>query len=618
MNKLDSIFGALEDILQDSGINPAFSVNRMKHFIELSSDYISWKIGMNLSTYNFSENTSNFRSKLLEYIKNIKLYSDRIDQFNTVYFANKPFDFKSTQLNKIYDRINEIYELKILVSEVVKIFPDSNLTNNLAQVFSSLKSGNAISQLGSKTVEEIKITIDKELVKIEEDVMKKIKEEIFVADSHVLSVLRDMQNWKGIFSRQKILKETKRDREGLLNKLIEYLQNVKQTFETRTNDTIEENSMNEKIINVSSPISTIIWGHTLLQKIENSKKISNVLSDLNDYPRLIEFSNNISKLINDFIEENINDWKRQFMGQNLLPKSGAEMLEIDKSKSLNVNFSEKLFILIQDCRNLIEYGYNSKIPKELLKTQEEGKKILKEAISLKQITNFYNSISSQVIPSQKEMLGQCALVFEGNFRRLSEKIASPSQSGLGGKGGSGNDLENIVSLLQNAANDLTKELRKLKKAHSTILDYICQLTNYDLISNRAKWKEIIKKSVKIVDEVCEVYKDESTTLLWKNHWNVQLYKVLKIQYSLSLDKFFQNVPVIGTELLINNKNLVFSPPMEELKSKVYKEVNSFIKIPNIIVGFTENFKLFQNIIPMNSKGLENLYSKINVTYIFYL
>ncbi len=185
--------------------------------------------------------------------------------------------------------------------------------------------------------------------------MKKIKEEIFASDTHVLSVLRDMQNWKGIFGRHKILKETRQDRENLLNKLIDYLQSVKQTFEVKTNEAIEETSINEKIINVSAPVSTIIWGHTLLQKIENARKISNVLNDLPEYQRLVEFANSITGMIKEFIDENLNDWKRQFRNQQLLPKSGSELLDIDpKSGFLNVNFSEKLFILIQDCRNLIE------------------------------------------------------------------------------------------------------------------------------------------------------------------------------------------------------------------------------------------------------------------------
>ena len=188
-------------------------------------------------------------------------------------------------------------------------------------------------------------------------------------------------------------------------------------------------------------------------------------------------------------------------------------MEIDRETGfLNVNFSEKLFQLIQDCRLLTEYGYYSKITKDIVKVNEEGKKILKDAISLKQIANFYNTLSSQVIPSQKPMLVKCAKEFEINLTTVTEKFKK-SKTNL--------DLENYVNIIQTAANSLTSEIRKLKKAHATILDLLCQLLNYDLISNRHKWKEILKKAHNVYYEIAEGYKGEEDLLKeWKNHWNL--------------------------------------------------------------------------------------------------
>ena len=166
-----------------------------------------------------------------------------------------------------------------------------------------------------------------------------------------------------------------------------------------------------------------------------------------------------------------------------LPKIGSDLVEIDRETGfLKVNFSEKLFQLIQDCRILTEYGYYSKITKDLIRVNEEGKKILKDAISLKQIANFYNTLSSQVIPSQKPMLVKYAKEFEINLTTVTEKFKK-TKTNL--------DLENYVNIIQTAANSLTSEIRKLKKAHTTILDLLCQLLNYDLISNRHKWKELL-------------------------------------------------------------------------------------------------------------------------------
>ena len=59
-----------------------------------------------------------------------------------------------------------------------------------------------------------------------------------------------------------------------------------------------------------------------------------------------------------------------------------------------------------------------------MSVNNEGKKILKDAISLKQIANFYNTLSSQVIPSQKPMLVKCAKEFEMNLTLATKKFKS--------------------------------------------------------------------------------------------------------------------------------------------------------------------------------------------------
>ena len=125
----------------------------------------------------------------------------------------------------------------------------------------------------------------------------------------------------------------------------------------------------------------------------------------------------LHKKIEQYIEDNISDWNGSFIGLSVeLPKLGEDIVEIDKNTGfLKVNFSEKLFQLIQDVRILTEYGYYNKINKELVNVNNEGKKILKDAISLEQIANFYNTLSSQVIPSQKPMLVKCAKEFEMNL-----------------------------------------------------------------------------------------------------------------------------------------------------------------------------------------------------------
>ena len=225
-------------------------------------------------------------------------------------------------------------------------------------------------------------------------------------------ILRDLNHWKGILSRLKFQSLTYDKRNVVLGNLNNYFKELKQIYETKQqngndflNDDDAEEKTNEKnIIGLSSKISLIISAHSLKQKCANAIKLSTVLNDLKDYNTFHKNALTLQKNIEQYIEENIADWNGMFIGLSQeLPKLGEDIVEIDKNSGfLKVNFSEKLFQLIQDVRILTEYGYYNKIDRELMSVNNEGKKILKDAISLKQIANFYNTLSSQVIPSQNQ------------------------------------------------------------------------------------------------------------------------------------------------------------------------------------------------------------------------
>lgn len=70
-------------------------------------------------------------------------------------------------------------------------------------------------------------------------------------------------------------------------------------------------------------------------------------------------------------------------------------MELDMSDGLlKVNYSDRLVVLLREVRQLCELGFRKQIPQIVHKTAEDGKKFYKEALTLKQIANFYNSMSS--------------------------------------------------------------------------------------------------------------------------------------------------------------------------------------------------------------------------------
>jgi len=665
---LMQIVGFAEDILQDVSIIPKINTERLKNFLEMSSDFVACKLAAFLTSLNFTENNSALISKLNEISKTISSAFDRIEYINKLFYGKRSkingIDSDS-QLNKLFSVVNDLLDIKSLYFEISKLMPEMNLTlkfnfnnssnnnnsTNMNKTNTSLISNNTLNNnnntnaifSSAKQLEEIKITINNDLEKYENDIIIRLNEEIFSnlstnssssGSGQVIAILREMNNWKSILSRPKILKLTQQSREILFKDFRDYFTQIKANFESKNQESIEETIESfEKINNMSPKISEILWAHTVKQKIENCRKLSVYFKDLETYEKMLDLLDNFISLIVNFINENINDWQNEFLDfssnnksgvlKDLIPKVGSDLIEIhQKTGFLNVNFSEKLFKLIQDMRILSEYGYVNKINKEIHKVYEEGKKILKDAISLKQIANFYNTLSSQVISSQKPMLVQCARDFETSLFLLTERTKLNKQKAMANDSNKLSsisnantllDLENFVGLVQTAANDLTKEIRKLKKAHSTILDYLTQLLNYDLITNKNKWKEILKKSRNVFFETVESYKgeNESLTKEWAAHWNFQLYKVLKIQYTVSLEKYFDYVSELICEFKVQNNTLIINPPIEDLKKNLYKELKSFISIPVLIKGFTDDADYYNSLINTNTNNIKLLYLKAN-------
>ena len=594
------LLGCCEDIIQK--IVPKVNVERLKHFINISFDHFANQISIKINSFK-NDTSQQTLLKLIEIQKGLKFCFDRVDTLNKLYFKANPLQLAGSLIEKLMNKITEIIEIKALLSEIKKLMPE------IAKEQEKVALNN-----DNKNNEDILKLLDSNLDKVSSDIISKLNKDVFDTGNDIIMVLRDLNQWKGILSRGKFQTLTYDKRADLLKQLSSYLSTLKQYFNNRNqsefiDEDAEDTVQDKRIIGISQKISQIITTHTLKQKCESCIKLSSkLLNDIKEYKTFYSEANELLENVSRYIDDLISEWNSIYVNMgDALPKFGSDLVEFDKKTGfLQVNFSEKLFQLIQDCRLLTEYGYAQKIMKETAKINDEGKKILKDAISLKQIANFYNSLSSQVIPSQKPMLVKCAKEFEINLTTVTERFKKNKGS---------LSLETYVTFIQSAANSLTTEIRRLKKAHMNILDLLCQLLNYDLISNRHKWKEIIKKAHLIYNEVAENYKGEEYLLSeWKNHWNFQLYKILKIQYTLSLEKFYSFVTEVNCEFKIQHKALSLYPNLEEMKKQIFKEIKNFISIPSQIRNFIDDEtepSYYHTIIEENKDMIKTLYDKLN-------
>jgi hypothetical protein len=356
------IFGCIEDIIQN--IQPKVNISRLKNFLNLSLDFFCNQIIIIVSILD-KENTNEALNKIYELQNGLNFCIERIRLLNKIYFKKNEFNIEGSLCDKAIKKVKEILEVKKLIKDVNKLMPEINLE--------------MINKEGSNE-DSLKL-IDSSLEKVSKEIINKLNENVFDSGNHVIMILRDLNNWKDVINRLTFRSSTYEKREKILLDLNKYLNELKNIYENKqknaSNILDEENEdrlSDKNIIGISPKLSMIISLHSLKQKCLNIISLSeNVLNDLKDYSKLKNDTNNLIQKIEKFIEDILGEWNNSFMNiKQELSKIGTDLIEIDKKTGfLKVNFSEKLFQLIQDIRLLFEYGYQNKINKDLLKANED-------------------------------------------------------------------------------------------------------------------------------------------------------------------------------------------------------------------------------------------------------
>lgn len=259
-----------------------------------------------------------------------------------------------------------------------------------------------------------------------------------------------------------------------------------------------------------------------------------------------------------------------------------------KAGNLFVNYDDHLISVIRDVRQLLALGVL--VPPEIKKSSDIVQKFYHKSIALKQIAHFYNTIDSQMLTFQQPMMLGLAVQFEKLIKEPGKKD------------------ENYLSHLQDTADKLTSQNRHLRRLHDSILNLIQSLMSTDLIKNQMKWKETVDSIRSMILSVQEHGISMDSTISWRNHIDVQIYKVFQYQYKLGLENLHSNLSEIKVDLVYKNQMLQFRPPFEEIRAKYYREIKKFINLPT---GFKTlgDSTIFANLINSCSSSMSNVYSR---------
>uniref|UniRef100_A0A1I7UMZ6 Cytoplasmic dynein 2 heavy chain 1 n=1 Tax=Caenorhabditis tropicalis TaxID=1561998 RepID=A0A1I7UMZ6_9PELO len=352
----------------------------------------------------------------------------------------------------------------------------------------------------------------------------------------------------------------------------------------------------------------IVWIRQETSQMESIRSLSKTM--LNDISNYAQFA----QKLDDFIEklqyaekECFDDWCRETVGlidnknETINLETTGKIMYLEASnRELNVNYSDRLlrllkvvvfvvfvvfvvYDIVQEVRQLSSLGFN--IPSKILSCANNGEKYYRFGVILKQIAHFYNTIDQQMIPSQQSLMLEEAIAFEKLV--IPRKDASNSASKV-----TWNDpkqLEEFIGQLQTAEQKLSNRNRRLRNVHMELIELVEKLMDLNIVKQNNDWKEIILKIRSKMKEEEVVHGAAKNNMKpWLIHWDFQLYKALLIQYEWGIESIQSQLSTISVSLVFVDQKIQLRPAIEEVRSKYYKELCRFLRIPDKFRGVQED------------------------------
>ncbi|XP_053164065.1 cytoplasmic dynein 2 heavy chain 1 isoform X1 [Hemicordylus capensis] len=515
-------------------------------------------------------------------------------------------------LGKLGRRLEEVLSIRTLHEKLTYFLPTGEQQAlHLAQVFEPFAGLNPV-HYNPYTEPLWKAAVcqyERIIAPAEQKIASKLKTFISEIQDSPQQLLQAFQKYKELVRRPSISKELLLERETLLVKLQDSVRDYQTDFETRCHGIPGDASGPLSGKNLSEVVNNIVWVRQLQLKVDDAIKIAEaLLSDLSGFRNFRRTADELLEQFKIYEQEQFDYWSRDIQSGLSNPKSGlciqasSPVMELDHSDgALKIHYSDRLVTLLREVRQLSALGFV--IPAKIQYASNTAQKFCKQAVILKQVAHFYNSIDQQMIPSQKPMMLQSALAFE--------QIIKHSKADGQITWDNPKELEAYIKKLQSAAERLATENRKLRKWHTSFTEKVVGLMNIDLLRQQQRWKDGLQE-LRAVFSSLELQGFLSHDMkAWRQHWNHQLYKALEHQYQMGLEALNENLLEINIDLTYKQGRLQFKPPFEEVRAKYYREMKRFISIPNQFKGVSESDEecIFSVMTERNASGFLTTFSK---------
>ncbi|CAM4781010.1 unnamed protein product [Rotaria magnacalcarata] len=614
-----------------------YSEQRMKNLLTITSNAFVQSIQKQLSNIDlWSDSKDSIKNR--EYLRTsatiCEQWSLTVEQLTGTYWRNynphpwKGEPFKATYLLQFKRRLIEIIRIRSSYEQSIRFSSSANKENlSTKKVFLPFTSLNPF-QIDSyadvqwhsamNQFENLMTTTDRE-------VAKQLRDHFQMIRSNPQQMLVDFKRYSDLTQRETIRKELASERELLLGQLESDIRTLTDEFNNLTNGRIGVGGKKSTTRGVNR---TVIAG-LLDTSRQIETKVNNIindgekiLGDLSGYARVSSLAKQLKQDLINWRKDKFREWCQDTIraiddrSQELSLETSGRLMELDpRDGKLRVLYGDRLVTLLNEVRQLSSLGYD--IPSKITKCVDTGKKFYQYGVELQAVAHFYNTIDTEMIPSQQSMM----LDLAKNFERL---VKDPKVSQRGGGGDSGGQitwdnpeqLTRYISTLRATADKLKTENLKLRRHHLTIHQIVCSLMNTDLLREPHKWQYQVQEIRKIMDTLTNEGYVAKNMKPWRAFWDRQLYKALELQYSMGLKALNENLPDIKIDLVFGETSVQYKLPsslqaqssIEAIKATYYHEMKRFLSIPLTFRGCSDTSSsgrhlIFQSIMSLHSDDI---------------
>lgn len=677
LNSLDDVWRA--DLSQEQ----QYSQTRMEHLLDLVSHAINNYIIEKFKAWNVWNSPLHDVVELLqEGICLCEKWTNSIEQLTgTIWPSCDEHTWRGKKSAKdeflvaLCHRMEEIIRVRMIFEELQKFSSHRQLNGDeqRARYFAPFRNIKPLyyniytDTLWKQAVKEF----EAQLGPLEVEAGKNLKDELASITNKPTATIRILQRYRQLLCRPYIAKMLLNEREAILAQILLHLDQVEKDFDSRQSHNTNGHKMHLGK-NLSDKVNLIMWGHMLSGRVfEMLQSVSKVMSDLANYGGFTHRADQLMSRLHALVLDSVRTWQEDVEHEldtesDTSLRLSGRLMQVDKKGELIVNYSEFLVTLLRDVRQLSEIGMqhallyrswtqsrrsfaeddvtlskgtdvllsgNGWIPTRIRQIATEAEKYYRFGVMLKKVANFYNSLESSIIEEQKPMLLESLLAFENVVQQTNMHTTSSSKNEVTWQ--NLEECEIFVKQLQDAADKLANDNRRLRRIHDKLAEDSLILMDIDLLRYPSRWKdkwdEMKKYAISSTRSKALTPDTSTSTKKWFLFWDHQIYKVLEAGYQIGLEMLNENLPEIKeirTEVYLPSPQsstftLLLKPPIEDLRSMYYKAMKKFISRPNKFTGFT-NSQLYSKMCDNNAHNLlrvfetcESLFTRLEALLVQY-